>query len=171
MVSGVIRLAERRDLLAWTRWRYRSTDEDKLWDWRAILSECQSSGGSHECYAALSMGELQALMVLDLHQTLARAGGVVVDYLSTSPSNRTKQSGLKNIGTALIAIAVVRSLELGGEGRLWLESLPGAEAFYDSIGMIRQALRSREGHTIYIMEEDASKEFLEEIRKRGIITL
>ena len=79
-VRGGIRLVEELDLLAWTRWRYGSHDEDKTWDWWGIFTECRVSSGRHECYAALAGGELQALMVLDLTgRRSGRQRWVVID--------------------------------------------------------------------------------------------
>ena len=169
-VRGGIRLAEELDLLAWTRWRYDRHDEDKTWDWWGILTECRASSGRYECYAALAGGELQALMVLDL--TGRRSGKrrwVVVDYLSTNPANRVLTGGLKHVGTAMIAVAIRRSLERGDGGRIWLDSLPGAAGFYQSLGMVRRSRRSAEGNHVYTLDPSGAKQLLDEIRERGIV--
>jgi hypothetical protein len=54
------------------------------------FQECRLSGGQHECYAALAVGNLQGLMAPDLSGKRNRAGkGIIVDYQATNPANRT----------------------------------------------------------------------------------
>jgi hypothetical protein len=92
-----------------------------------------------------------------------------VDYLTTNPKNRMKDDGLKYIGLALLSTAIKRSIECGGQGAIWLESLPGAESFYTSLGMKRQLAKSTEDNLIYVLGAAMAKQLLEEIRDRGII--
>ncbi len=129
-MQGFILPATERDMLLWTRWRYRPQDEDGIWDWWEIFLECKTSRGRYECYAAIAQHELQGLMQLDLKPRRVGSGkGIVVDYLATNPGNRASDKGLKHVGIGLLALAVVLSLERGKEGRIRLESLPGAEGF------------------------------------------
>src|SRR5437867_467416 len=94
--QGGIRLATNEDVGAWTRWRHRTDDEDRSWDWRSIYGESSESGGRHECYAAWADGELQGLMALDLQpQNAQEADLITIDYLSTNPANRSARAGLK----------------------------------------------------------------------------
>jgi hypothetical protein len=169
-VLGFIRLATDRDLLLWTGWRYRPTDEDRAWDWWGIYQECRALTGRYECYAALALDELQGMAVLDLklkNITVGRA--ITVDYLATNPANRKPKQGLKHVGVALMAAAIVRSLECDASGGIWLESLPGATGFYESLGMAREPHRSDEGNLIYVLQSGTSKQLLDEIKEQGIV--
>ena len=169
-VPGSIRIAVSGDMLGWTRWRYRSKDEDRAWDWWSLHLECSLSPERYECYAALAANDLQGLMVVDLKERSVGGGrGIAIDYLATNPANRTVAHGVKNVGISLIAVAVMRSFERRCAGRIWLESLAGAEGFYESLGMIKQARISKDGNAIYILDPEAAKQLLEEIRQKGIV--
>ena len=129
-VHGLVDIAIEEHLLLWTSWPYRSSDEDRMWDWWSIFQECRLSDGQLECYAALAEGNLQGLMALDLSGKRTGTGkGVIVDYLATNPVNRKTGEGLKCVGIGLMAVALERSIEHGPGGRIWLESLPGAASF------------------------------------------
>jgi hypothetical protein len=171
-VSGFIHIAVEEHLLLWTSWRYRSSDEDRSWDWWSIFQECKLSGGRLECFAALSSGSLQGLMALDLSGKRTRTGAaIIVDYLATNPANRVAGRGLKYVGVGLVAVALARSIECGAGGRIWLESLPGAASFYESLGMAKQPRRSAEGNLVYTLEAATAEQLLDEIKRRGILEL
>jgi hypothetical protein len=157
-------------MLAWTRWPYRGEDEDRDWDWWRIYLECLQSRGRYECFAATARDELQGLMVLDLQgRRVSKLRCLAVDYLATNPANRLAHRGLKHVGSALMALAVMQSRKRGMAGRVWLESLTGAESFYEGLGMNRLARRSREGNVVYVLDETAANELVEVIRRKGII--
>ena len=169
-VRGLIRIATEQDLLSWTGWRYRSSDEDRTWDWWGIYLECRASQGRYECYAALAENELQGLMVLDLKGRKTRVRkAITVDYLSTNPGNRKLTQGLKHVGVALMAAAVARSLECGARGTIWLESLPGAAGFYENLGMTKQSWKSAAGNLVFVLEPATAQQLLEEVKEQGII--
>jgi hypothetical protein len=171
-VPGLIRLATEQDLLLWTGWRYRPLDEDGIWDWWGIYRESMALRDRYECYAAFAANDLQGLMALDLKARGTSGGNAItIDYLSTNPTNRKSTEGLKHVGLALIAVAIVRSMEYGAEGWIWLESLPGAAGFYENLGMARQPGRSPEGNLMYELELKTAKQLLEEIKNEGIIKL
>jgi len=171
-VPGLIHIAVEEHLLLWTSWRYRARDEDRAWDWWSIFQECRLSGGQFECYAAFAAGNLQGLMALDLEgERTRRAKGIIVDYLATNPANRTAGQGLKYVGIGLIAVALARSIECGAGGRIWLESLPGAASFYESLGMAKQPRRSAEGNLVYTLEVAKAEHLLDEIKRQGILDL
>jgi hypothetical protein len=169
---GLIDLAVEEHLLLWTSWRYRPRDEDQTWDWWSIFQECRLSGGRYERYAALADGNLQGLMALDLGEKGDRIGkGIIVDYLATNPANRTTVQGLKFVGIGLIAVVLTRSMEQGAGGRIWLESLPGAAGFYESLGMTKQPRRSAEGNLVYTLGPAKAEHLLAEIKRQGILGL
>jgi GNAT superfamily N-acetyltransferase len=169
-VSGVIRVPSDQDLLLWTGWRYRPTDEDRGWDWWGIYLDCRVSPGRYECYAALALDDLQGLAVLDMETKRTIAGNAItVDYLSTNPANRNLDRGLKHVGLALMAAAIARSRDHGTRGSLRLESLPGAAGFYENLGMVRQHRRSAEGNLVYLLEPGTAEQLLDEIKAQGIL--
>jgi GNAT superfamily N-acetyltransferase len=165
-MPGVIRVSSDQNL------RYRPTDEDRGWDWWGIYLECRASPGWYECYAALALYDLQGLEVLGLEAKKTSVGdAITVDYLSTNPANRNLDRGLKHVGLALMAAAIARSRERGTRGSLWLESLPGATEFYESLGMVRQRRRSAEGNLIYLLEPGTAEQLLDEINAQGIVVI
>jgi hypothetical protein len=169
-VAAQIGPTSKKDLIAWTQWRYRLEDEDRIWDWWEIFLQSQSSTNRYECYSLIAGDALEGLMVLDLKlRKIASGEAIIVDYLATNPKNRTKQRGLKNIGLALLSAAIQRGIECGTHGAVWLESLPGAESFYTYVGMKRQPAKSTDGNVIYVLEPAMVKQLLEEINVRGII--
>ena len=171
-MPGIIRVPIDQELLLWTGWRYRPTDEDRGWDWWGIYLECRASPGRYECYAALALNDLQGLAVLDLEAKKTSAGDVItVDYLSTNPANRNLDRGLKHVGLALMAAAIARSRERRASGSLWLESLPGAAGFYESLGMVRQRRRSAEGNLMYLLEPGTAEQLLDEINAQGMVLI
>ncbi len=134
--------------------------------------ECGASRGRYECYAAYARNDLQGLAVLDLKTKEAGAGAAItLDYLSTNPANRTTTRGLKHVGLAFIAVAIIRSLEAGAGGAIWLESLPGAAAFYGALGMARQPVKSAEGNLIYVLDPATAEHLLEETKGKGIVLM
>ena len=171
-MPGVIRVPIDQELLLWTGWRYRPTDEDRGWDWWGIYLECRASRGRYEYYAALALDDLQGLAVLDLEAKKTSAGDVItVDYLSTNPANQNLDRGLKHVGLALMAAAIARSRERRASGSLWLEFLPGAAGFYESLRMVRQRRRSAEGNLMYLLAPGTAEQLLDEINAQGMVLI
>lgn len=134
-VSAEVHLATERDLFGWTSWAYARHDADRDWDWWSIFQEAKAPGGKLECYALVAGLALQGLMLLNLAgRGTGRNKTLAVDYLATNPANRQSASGFKRVRLALLAVAIMRSLACGMGGRIWLESLPDAEAFYVPVG-------------------------------------
>jgi hypothetical protein len=70
-----------------------------------------------------------------------------------------------------MAIAAARSREIGANGKLSLEALPGACGFYENLHMAKQPGASPDGHAIYVMEPRFADRLLDEIKTRGILNL
>jgi hypothetical protein len=88
------------------------------------------------CLALLAEGQLQGLVLLELdHENDMGEHDIHVSRLAAAPWNRGPHGRLAGVGTSLIHETVVLSRERGFGGRIWLEALPGAEAFYRRIGM------------------------------------
>ncbi|GEM_PF-3430944 len=169
-VQGFIQPTTIFDLELQRGWQYHKTDEDENWDWESNYFECLQSEGRLECYSARVDQTLQGLMVLDLEgHRVAGERSLGIDYLAANPANRSLESGLKFVGVALFSVAILRSFERGMEGRLWLESLSGAQTFYERLGMRRHTRKSRAGYFIYSLETNRAKELLEKFRNDGIL--
>jgi len=170
MISAQVHFATEHDLFAWTQWEYAEQDKDRHWDWWGIFQEAKDAASQLECYALTAEKTLHGLMLL--RRSGQEAGGqraMAVDYLATNPVNRKAGSGLKHVGTTLLAVAIRRSVACRLEGRLWLESLPKAEEFYAALGFAAQGKKSPDGYAVFTLSASAAMEFLEETRKRGII--
>ncbi len=116
--------------------------EDKFWDWEFKL-QFISRQENREGYAIEYEGETQGLMLLEtqMHGSRISEGKrlVYIDGVATAPENREvirRPPKFKGVGTALLAFARTRSLELGYEGRVGLHSLPRSEKFYDNQRML-----------------------------------
>lgn len=138
----------------WVAWRYGQNDLDQTWEWDQFLEQSQRMESGLECYALEAREELHGLMCLDLtgHET-PDGTALVVDYVATSPANRPPHAELRDIGSILLALAVHRSRELGFEGRLWLESLPDSEIFYERCGFARLPGVSAEGNAMFSLSK------------------
>ncbi len=117
--------------------------EDKFWDWEFKLKFIINRQENREGYAIEYSGETQGLMLIEtqMHGSRISEGKrlVYIDGIASAPWNREfiqRPPKLKGVGTALLAFARNRSIELGYEGRVGLHSLPGAEEFYENQGMI-----------------------------------
>lgn len=169
-VSAEVHLATERDLFGWTNWAYARHDADRDWDWWSIFQEANEPGGKLECYALVAGLALQGLMLLNLAgRGTGKNKTLVVDYLATSPANRYSAAGFKRVGLALLAVAILRSLDCGMGGRIWLESLPDAVAFYVSLGFVARTRKSSDGLTVFTLSESAAAELLEELQRMEII--
>jgi len=171
-VSATIRLMVEADLARWAEWPYATEDQDKAWEWDDILKTSTRRGHRIECYALYAQNRLQGLVSFDLrgHST-SEGHALVVDYVATNPHNRRGAAGLKDVGTALLALAVHRSRELKWEGRLWLESLPGAEGVYQRLGFTKGPGRSREGHATFGLGKEAAARLWQTVQNERILTI
>lgn len=169
-ISAEIHLATERDLFGWTNWAYSRHDADRDWNWWSNFQESNKPSGNVECYALVTGLALQGLMLLNLTgRGTGKTKALVVDFLSTNPANRHSKSGFKRVGLALIGVAILRSLDCRMGGRIWLESLPDAEAFYESLGFVARTSQSSDGLTIFTLSESAAAELLEELKRKEII--
>ncbi|NEP19777.1 MAG: GNAT family N-acetyltransferase [Leptolyngbya sp. SIO4C1] len=119
------------------------SQEDKYWDW-AFKRRLTINNVNYECYAIECEGSTQGLMMLETqsHRSWFYSGKrlVYVEALSVAPWNRQQVQSpprFKTVGTVLLEFSRLRSVELGYEGRVGLQALPGAEGFYERRNMMR----------------------------------
>jgi hypothetical protein len=118
--------------------------EDGHWNWERKV---RLTGHllSYPFYAVeCGGGRAQGLMLLKTDGAFGRLREQVsqalvsVEFLATAPWNREKivtQPLYRGVGTVLVRAAVETSLALEFKGRIALHALPGAEEFYERIGM------------------------------------
>ncbi len=169
-VPATVRPMSEPDLAQWSRWAYGGDDQDKAWEWDKILKE--SERGRTESYALYADERLQGLACLDTKGHATASGkALVVDYIASRPVNRRGNGGFKDVGTALIAIAIHRSRELGWAGRLWLESLPGAAEVYTHLGFTKLDGRSKDGYMMFELSEENANQLFDLARTKNIVSL
>jgi hypothetical protein len=167
-VPATVHPMSETDLAQWTRWVYGSGDQDHTWEWDKILEE--SGSGRTECYTLYAEEQLQGLACFDTKGHATATGlALVVDYLASRPENRG--GGFKDVGTALIVIAIHRSRELGWAGRLWLESLPGAEDVYKHLGFTKLAGHSKDGYAMFELSEENAGQLFNLAHEKNILSL
>lgn len=119
------------------------SQEDKYWDW-AFKKRAASNYGNYECYAIEADERTQGLMMIETKWHRSRMKSrqplVYVEAISVAPWNRVqirRPPQFRRVGSVLLEFARTRSAALGYEGRIGLESLPGAEGFYEGRNMMR----------------------------------
>ena len=119
------------------------SQEDKYWDW-AFKEQLTLRDANYEGYIVEYDGRTQGMMMLETqwHASQFDPGKrlVYIAALSVAPWNRRQIQNpprFKTVGSALLNFSRLRSLELGYEGRVGLNALPGAEGFYERKNMMR----------------------------------
>ena len=166
-VAGLIRRTIFLDVLQWYSWLYSTDAQDREWDWMAIFTESIQYPRRFECYSLIVGGALHCLMRLDLRgKQLRRVRWLIIEYLAANPVDRNKTGGMKYLGEAMVAVATERSLEHNLQGRLWLESLPGAQGFYKNLGFETVGRQTKEGYYRYVLDSDTALQLLTAVKER-----
>jgi hypothetical protein len=140
----------------WERIR-TSADEDQYWDWEKKQRIYLGGGmGIYESYAIECEGLTQGMMLLQTRGYRSQVDPtrrlVYVHSLATAPWNRISNpdsNGFRAVGGALLRFAKLRSEELNYGGLVGLHSLPGAEVFYQKMGMIDGGSDAEKENLIY----------------------
>jgi hypothetical protein len=171
-ISGEIWKADPASTLEdapWQEWIYPSDAEEANWDWDKTIQECLEKPVRYELYSAWISKKVHGLLVIDkTGQQIKGEKALVIDYLAVNPANRSEQTGLKYIGTALVAVAVCRSVEIGMKGQIFLDSLRQSERFYNRIGMTVLDTLSSEGYKQYHLDVQSAHELLKQQRELGM---
>ncbi|MBI3913410.1 MAG: hypothetical protein HY327_04390 [Chloroflexi bacterium] len=145
-LGGEIRPARIEDLELWLQWLpiMPPDAEDAHWEWDEFIAQGLEYRDELVAFSLLAENKLQGLMLLELESKDAEGNASIhVLRISTAPWNRSPNNRYRFAGSLLIAQAVKLGFELERDGRVWLESLPGAEGFYRGLGMIE--LREKSG--------------------------
>jgi hypothetical protein len=168
-VAAEIRPACLQDIPLWRQWQPQmsSNAENGHWDWAALIRLSVRYPDSLTCFALLAEGQLHGLMLLELeHKNDTGEHDIHILRVAAAPWNRGPRGRLTGVGTSLIRETVVLSLERGYGGRIWLEALPGAEAFYRRIGMAELPIRDPiEGLAQFKFSVEEAASFLERSAK------
>jgi hypothetical protein len=119
-------------------------DEDvQAFNWR-LKQRWATSATGREAYALLVEGRVQGMIFIEVNRHTSRSRNrtrlVYIESLAVAPWNRYSKGRsrvLKGVGKALLFYAKERSIELGYQGRVGLESLPGSVGFYEQLGLIQ----------------------------------
>jgi hypothetical protein len=167
VVAAQIRRTMFSDVVQWYGWVYPTDSEDRDWDWMALFTESIRYPQRFECYSLIVEGALHCLMRLDLRgKRLRGVRWLIIEYLATNPADRRENAGIKYLGESMLAVDTERSSEHNLSGRLWLESLPEAQGFYEYQGFGQLKRRSKEGFATYLLDSDAASKLLSAVKKR-----
>lgn len=115
-----------------------SGQDDEYWNWVSKSRRAKLLPGD-ELYAIECEGVTQGLMMLDVLKKRCQIEFqlqrrlVYINALATAPWNRpviTNPPTYKGVGGNLVDFAIIRSRELGYQGRIGLHALSGAIGFY-----------------------------------------
>lgn len=159
---------------------------DESWDWEQILQLSQRDGGGRT-WAITSGDATQGLMWVTkayspqikrpkswwnifhaihlAHVSNHQDPILLVERIATAPWNRGQPRGsyqpqYKLVGETLLREAVVASFQMETEGRIGLYALPGAESFYEKVGMSSVAIPGNAGLKYFEFSTKSAKSFL-----------
>jgi hypothetical protein len=140
--------------------------QDAEWNWDRWIDLARSTPKQYEVYALEAAGDLQGLRVLEVPND---EKGVHALRLSTAPWNRQSERRYRGVGSILVGIAILRSIEMHHNGRVYCESLPDAEKFHKNNGIEEFNGLSPEGLRQYRFTPENAEGFLTRIRDAGLI--
>jgi len=171
LIDGMVRPARVSDKVFWTRWHAHMPPdaEDTHWEWDDLIDLARAMPDRFEAYALETAENLEGLRLLEISESEVEQYGVHALRLSVAPWNRPPKRRHTGVGSVLVAIAILRSVELGYRGRIHCESLPGAEEFHERNGMIRLDEISNEGLRRFYFTEPGAALFLTRLRDEGLL--
>ncbi|MBC7784512.1 MAG: hypothetical protein H7144_11800 [Burkholderiales bacterium] len=138
------------------------------WQWKLKLDNLSEGHNHLECFSIARADELQGIIVLtgpERCELAAHAGSMAlrIEYLETAPWNRRdlmKNPKFSGVGAVLVAASALKSTELGHDGRLILDSIPAATAFYARMGFEPVRYPSRLPNTRYELTASEARRLL-----------
>jgi len=142
MVPAVVRPVEHSDKVLWSHWHTHMphSAEDAHWDWDDYIDEAIAMPDRFAGFALEANGELQGLRQLEVTDAVGESNvtryGTHAMVLATAPWNRPPHPRFRGVGSILVCVAILRSVQDGHDGKVHCESLPGAERFHRKNGMV-----------------------------------
>lgn len=170
-VAGTIRSTSLSDKMLWTRWHEEmpADAEDGHWEWDQFIDLSLTFPNQIHIAALELASQLQGLMWLDLTTERSEGWGYHIARVSTAPWNRPPDSVYRGVGSILIASAIFKSLHDNRDGRIYLESLPGAEDYYRRCGM-QECGRSDEEHLLqFRFDPEGAWDFVMRLEREGYL--
>lgn len=118
---------------------------EKCWDKNLNINKYLNDSKTYEVYVLEYNSIAQGVIVLQINKWLSRLepgkGLVYVNLLTVAPWNRAsiqETRNYKGVGTVLLTFAILRSFNLGFEGRIALHSVKEAENFYQKMHFVHR---------------------------------
>jgi hypothetical protein len=167
----VIRPVQPSDKVLWTHWHGEMPPdaEDAHWEWDRFMDWPTFYPERFAVYALEAAGELQGLRMLEVSEDDVEQFGIHALRLSTAPWNRQPVRRYEGVGSLLVGIAILRSLQDSHDGCMHCESLPGAENFHERNGMVVFDHLSEEGLRRYRFTAETGRNFLARLERDGLI--
>jgi len=169
-IRAVIRQVTPADKVLWTHWHTEMPPgaEDAHWEWDKFMDWPTFYPDRFAVYALEAASELQGLRMLEVSEDEVVLYGTHAIRLSTAPWNRPPLRRYQGVGSLLVGIAILRSLQDDRGGCVHCESLPGAEAFHEANGMVLFDDLSEEGLRRYRFTAKTGGEFLLRLEKKWV---
>lgn len=121
-----------------------------LFPWNKIIKLSFTVGSNYKCYSAITGDRLDGLISLQKNKDLHIA------YIATAPWNYYTIGKMRRIGSGLVYFTIKNSEYIGNGGEFFLNAVPDAEKFYESIGMIHTGI-VMQGMKEYFMDKVQSR--------------
>jgi hypothetical protein len=170
-IEAIIRPVKPSDKVLWTHWHSEMPPgaEDAHWEWDRFMDWPTFYPERFAVYALEAAGELQGLRMLEISEDDVDSYGIHALRLSTAPWNRPPARRYEGVGSLLVGIAILQSLESSHDGCVHCESLPAAEAFHERNGMVLFDDLSEEGLRRYRFTAETGSDFLLRLERDGLI--
>lgn len=130
-----------------------------IFAWDKIIKFSFVVGSPSRCYGAFTSSRLDGLLCL------SRIDKIKIEYIATAPWNYYTIGKMRRIGSGLIFFTIRTSIYSGFAGEFFLNALPDAEKFYESIGMKATGNINKNGLKEYYMKKDKATAFAEAFKE------
>src|SRR6266851_8937489 len=170
-IRAEIRPVKPSDKVLWTHWHAEMPPdaEDAHWEWDRFMDWPTFYPERFAVYALEAAGEVQGLRMLELSEDDVEQYGIHALRLSTAPWNRLPVRRYEGVGSLLVGIAILRSLENSHDGCIHCESVPRAEPFHERNGMVLFDDLSEEGLRRYRFTAETGADFLLRLESDGLM--
>lgn len=130
-----------------------------LFSWDEILKRSFVVGSTWRCFGAYTDKRLDGLLCLSIVETKLK-----IEFIATAPWNYYTEGKIKRVGTALIFYTIRNSQYTNHNGEFFLNALPDAEKFYESIGMVWTGNVNKADLKEYHMKKNQAEKFISRFR-------